>query len=431
MNSSYDNCQNISFLKGIIALSPIIIFLTLYLVVSLTARDFYSMPLTVAMLAGAVWGITIIKKKSLAEKVGVFTRSASNTDVIYMICVFIMAGSFASLATYIGAVDATVELTLKICPPNFLVAGLFIAACFISLSIGTSVGTVVALTPLAMEIATTTGASIPFYVAAVLGGSFFGDNLSFISDTTIAATRTQDCKMNEKFKANLWIVVPAAILTLILYVLKDNSLPEFISTSSTNPWLVIPYLSIIVLALCGLNVQVVLLCGIIVGLFAGFFAHFPLREMVIQLGNGIDSMGNLIIITFLATGMLGLVKEMGGISFLLQTMSLRIRNGRGAQACVAILTGIVNLCTANNTIAIITVGSICRDISLRFGISPRRTASLLDTSSCIVQCLIPYGAQTLLATSIAGITPLAPFEYLYYPWILSGIVVISIIIRSK
>lgn len=414
--------------RGFIALSPIIVFLLLYLVVSLVTGDFYSMPISVAMAAGAVWGVTIMGRKSLGKRIEVFTSSAANPDILYMICIFILAGAFARLAGQIGAVDATVDLTLQIFPADFIVAGLFMAACFISLSIGTSVGTVVALTPLAVEVASSMGADSAFYVAVVLGGSFFGDNLSFISDTTIAATRSQGCKMNDKFKANLWIAVPAAVIALIIYLVMGHGVSETVVTGDTSPWLVIPYLAVILMAVCGINVTVVLITGILIGFIAGLAAGFSPMAMAGFLGEGIDSMGDLIIVTLIAAGMLGLVNAMGGITFILKAMTSKISSSRGAQGCIAVLVGIVNLCTANNTIAIITVGSISRDIAGRFGVDPRKSASLLDTSSCIVQCLIPYGAQTLLATSLAGLSPIAPFPYLYYPWILSGIVLLSIVL---
>lgn len=410
-----------------LALSPIAVFLVLYVVVSIIVGDFYKMPIAVALVAASIWGMVILRGKKLIKRIEAFTESAANQDVLYMICIFILAGAFAQLAKQIGAVEATVELTLKFFPPEYLVAGIFVAACFISLSIGTSVGTVVALTPLAVEMASTTGVDTAFYVASVLGGSFFGDNLSFISDTTITATRSQGCKMNDKFKANLWIALPAAVITLVLYVFTGNGSTDVAVTGDSNYWLVIPYITIIILAICGINVTVVLITGIITGLIMGCVDGYSVLDMAGYLGAGIDSMGNLVIITLLAAGMLGLVKVRGGIAYLLQTLTRKIKGTREAQGCIAFLVGIVNLCTANNTIAIITVGSISRDIARNFGVDPRKSASLLDTCSCIIQCLIPYGAQTLLATSLAGISPAAPFGYLYYPWILTGMVILSII----
>lgn len=415
--------------RGILALSPVILFLLLYVAVSISINDFYAMPISVAMTVASIWGVIVLRGRKVTDRVEVFTKAAAKPDILYMICIFILAGAFAHLAKEIGAVQATVDLTIRVFPAEFLVPGLFIAACFISLSIGTSVGTVVALTPLAIEIADTTGAATAFYVATVLGGAFFGDNLSFISDTTIAATRTQGCKMNDKFKANLWIVLPAAIITLIIYIVIAQHEPEEITASDSNLWLVIPYLSVIILAVCGINVTIVLICGIIAGVIVGLFADVPILSMVGFMGEGIDSMGSLVIITLLAAGLLGIVKAMGGIRFLLQTMTKSIRGSRGAQSCIVFLVGIVNLCTANNTIAILTVGSISHKISERFGIDSRKTASLLDTCSCVVQSLIPYGAQTLIATSFAEISPISTFPYMYYSWVLAVIVIFSIVFR--
>lgn len=346
-----------------------------------------------------------------------------------MIWVFILAGAFAMLAKQLGAVDATVKLALGIFPPEFIVPTLFFSACFISMSIGTSVGTVVALTPLATEMAQMAAAPVPFFVAVVLGGAFFGDNLSFISDTTIAATRSQHVDMSAKFKANIIIALPAALITLLLYVAISSDAPDIIVEAPSRPWLVLPYIIVIVTAICGLNVTVVLSLGILSAVLMGMIYGVPLLDMASFCGEGIDSMGSLIVITLLAAGMLGLVKSMGGISFLLQQLTRRISGARGAQGVIALLVGIVNLCTANNTVAIITVGGLARDISKRYGIAGKKTASILDSASCVVQCLIPYGAQTLLATSLAGISPAAPWPYLYYPWILSAMLLVAIIVR--
>lgn len=305
--------------------------------------------------------------------------------------------------------------------------GLFVAACLISLSIGTSVGTVVALTPLAADIAGMSGDSLAFYVAVVLGGAFFGDNLSFISDTTIAATRSQGCKTADKFRANLWIALPAAIVTLVVYVLMSSGASQPVVEGHHSPWLVVPYVVVLVAAACGVNVMIVLLLGLVSALLLGILDGFSIISLFGAMGAGIGSMGDLIIVTLLASGMLGIIKAAGGIQYLLQCLSARVSGLRGAQGCIAVLVALVNLCTANNTVAIITVGGIAREICGRYGVDPRKSASLLDSCSCIVQCLIPYGAQTLLATSLAGIPPVAPFVYLYYPWALAAMVVLSIL----
>lgn len=423
--------DTISTRRGLLAISPIIVFLFFYLAVSLIIGDFYKMPMSVALLIASAWAVVISKGKPLTKRIEIFSRQAGSSNVMYMVWIFILAGAFATLAKETGSVEATVGLTLKYLPEQFIVPGLFVASCFISLSIGTSVGTVVALTPLAVEMAQMETGSIPFFVAVVLGGAFFGDNLSFISDTTIAATRTQGCNMSDKFKANVWITVPAAIVTLMLYVVFGYQVNEVHISDEFNPWLVLPYLVIIGCAVAGVNVTLVLSLGIAASLILGLILGYPMLDLFSFMGTGIDGMGQLIIVTLLAAGLLGLIKEAGGIDYILQTLSRHIHGSRGAQAAIALLVSVVNLCTANNTVAILTVGSLSKSIAEKYDISPRKAASLLDTCSCITQSLIPYGAQTLLATGLAGISPADPWRYLYYPWALIVMVGISIIIKRK
>lgn len=340
-----------------------------------------------------------------------------------MIWIFILAGAFAALAKEIGAIDATVAVTMKFLPYELFLPGLFLAACFISMSIGTSVGTVVALVPLAVELAGNGSGNVGLFTAAVLGGAFFGDNLSFISDTTIAATRTQGVAMNVKFKANVKIVLPAAVITLIVYtVVGVNCMAPDVS-GDIRPILLLPYLLVIGMAMAGINVTVVLVSGIILAiLIATLSEGYALLDLASFMGQGIDSMGDLIIVTMLSAGMLGVIKATGGIDFLLGKMTRRITGKRGAMISIAGLVGMVNICTANNTVAILTVGSLSKKIADFYHISGARTASLLDTCSCIMQCLLPYGAQTLLAVGLAGISPGEPWPYLYYPWALAVVV---------
>ena len=424
---SFSGGDEVSSPQGWLALSPIVLFLVLYVAVSIILDDFYKMPIAVALLIASAWAIIISRGKPLLKRIEIFSRAAGHSNILYMIWVFILAGAFAAMAKDIGAVEATVSLALHAFPPGFVVPMLFFAACFISLSIGTSVGTVVALAPLATEIATASDASVAFYVAVVLGGAFFGDNLSFISDTTIAATRSQECNMADKFKANIWIALPAALITLGIYIMTGLDTHAVELPESKNWTLIIPYLVVLGTAIAGINVTAVLSLGIISAVILGLTTGLSLTDLASSAGAGIDGMGNLIIITLLAAGMLGMIKNAGGITFILQSLTRHVSGRRSGQAVITVLVAVVNMCTANNTVAIITVGGISRDISQRFGIDPRKTASLLDTTSCIVQCLIPYGAQTLLATSLAGISPAAPFPYLYYPWALAGMTALSII----
>lgn len=413
--------------QGLLALSPMVVFLLLYVAVSAFIGDFYKIPISVALLVASMWAIVIYRGRSLKDRIETFSKAASDSDIIYMIWIFVLAGAFASVAKAIGSVDATVSLTLNIFPPQYIVPTLFVAACLISFSIGTSVGTVVALTPLAAQLASTEGGNVAFFVGVVLGGAFFGDNLSFISDTTIAATRSQGCSMQDKFRVNLWIALPAAVVTLICYVVFVPEVTVREIPETGDWWLMIPYIVVIVTAVCGVNVTLVLTAGLLSAVILGIVNGVALLDIAGFAGSGIDGMGDLIIITLLASGMLGVIKACGGIDYILRVLTARISGLRGAQATLAVLVGIVNLCTANNTVAIITVGGLAKDISQRFGVDPRKSASILDSASCVVQCLIPYGAQTLLATSLAGISPAAPFPYLYYPWAVALSLVLSII----
>ncbi len=419
---------DISHRQGLLALSPIFVFLLLYLVVSLVTGDFYKMPLSVAFIAASVWAVIIDFKKPIVERIETFSRAAGSSNIIYMIWIFILAGAFASLAKEIGAIDATVNATLKFLPHELILPGMFMSACFISLSIGTSVGTVVALVPLAVDLAGCSGGNVALFVAAVMGGAFFGDNLSFISDTTIAATRTQSVAMNVKFKANFIIVLPAAIVTLIVYTVLGYSGEVNAVVGEINVLLLLPYILVIILALTGLNVTVVLVSGIVTAIIIAVATEgYGLLDLTGFLGSGVDSMGDLIIITLLSAGMLGIIKATGGINYLLQQMTRRIHGKRGAKMSIAALVSAVNICTANNTVAIITVGSLSQKIAKLYGVSGARTASLLDTCSCIMQCLLPYGAQTLLAVGLAGLSPGDPWPYLYYPWALAVAVGVSIL----
>ena len=416
--------------QGWLALSPMFVFLLSYVAVSVYIGDFYKMPISVALAAASVWAVAMARKKPLRERIELFSRSAGHSNILYMIWVFILAGAFANLAKETGAVDATVNLTLSVFPARFVVPTLFFAACFISLAIGTSVGTVVALTPLAAEIAVAAGGPPGFFVAGVLGGALFGDNLSFISDTTIASTRSQGCAMSDKFRTNLWIALPSALLTLGLYIALGSDMGEIPALGQSGPWwLMLPYIIVIASAAVGVNVLVTLVLGLAAAVVTGLASGRSIIDMAGFAGTGIDSMGALIVVTLLAAGMLGMIKEAGGIDFILGHMTRFVHGPRGAQTAISALVGIVNLCTANNTVAIITVGPIARKIAESFGISAQKAASLLDSASCVVQCLIPYGAQALLAASLAGISPVAAIPYLYYPLALALMLALSIIFR--
>jgi Na+/H+ antiporter NhaC len=353
-----------------------------------------------------------------------------------MIWIFVLAGAFAATAKEIGAIDATVNLALRILPGRLLYAGLFIASCFISMSIGTSVGTIVALVPIAAGIAQEiSGAgdlasNTAFITGIIVGGSFFGDNLSFISDTTIAATRTQGCSMSDKFKVNLRIVGPAAALVTILYVFLGRTVSVVPDAGTIDFVLLIPYLLVIILAICGVDVMAVLTIGLGVNAIIGFAqGSLDWSGWLEGIGSGISGMGDLLIVTMLAGGMLEIIKTNGGLDFIVSGMTRRIRGKRGAELSIAGLVSLANICTANNTIAIITTGRIAQDITKKFGLDPRKSASILDTFSCLVQGLIPYGAQLLMAAGLAGVSSISIIAYLYYPFIMGAFAIAAILLR--
>ena len=425
-------------MSGWLALSPLAVFLCIYLVSSLIAGDFYAVPISAAFLIASIYAVLISREGTLDQKIAVFSEGAGNKNVLLMIWIFVLAGAFASTAKEIGAIDATVNLALRILPGNLLYAGLFLAACFISMSIGTSVGTIVALVPVAAGIAeelALTGASgisasTPFITAIIAGGAFFGDNLSFISDTTIAATRTQGCSMADKFKTNIRIVGPAAIIVTVLYIFLGANVSAVPETGAIDWILLIPYILVIALALSGINVAAVLTVGLFVngtiGLGKGILDW---TSFLSAIGSGISGMGDLIIVTMLAGGMLEIIRTNGGLDFIVKGMTRKINGKRGAELSIAGLVSLANLCTANNTIAIITSGQIAKDITERFGLDSRKTASILDTFSCLVQGFIPYGAQILMAAGLSGASSISIIGYLYYPFIMGAFAFLAILFR--
>jgi Na+/H+ antiporter NhaC len=406
------------------ALSPLLVFLCLYLVVSILVNDFYKVPITVAFLVSSVYAVFITKGLSLSDRIMQYSKGAADKNIMLMIWIFVLAGAFAQSAKDIGAIEATVNMALELLPGNLLLAGFFLAACFISLSIGTSVGTIVALVPVIAGIAEKTDMNMAFMTAVVVGGAFFGDNLSFISDTTIAATRTQGCAMKDKFKVNFRIVLPAALCVLGYYIYRGFGM-DVSHESYTIEWVkVLPYLVVLLTAFMGLNVMAVLILGImatgLVGLFTGSISFF---DWFGSLGSGISGMGELIIISLMAGGMLELIRFNGGVDYIIEVLTRRISGKRGAEICIAALVSIANVCTANNTIAIITVGPLTNDIATKYGVDKRKSASILDTFSCVIQGIIPYGAQMLMAAKLASISPISIIEYLYYPM---GILVMAL-----
>ncbi|MBQ7495019.1 MAG: Na+/H+ antiporter NhaC family protein [Bacteroidaceae bacterium] len=412
------------------SLSPIAVFLVVYVATSIIAGDFYKVPISVAFLITCVYAVGITRGLPLRERINLFSRGAGDANIMLMIWIFILAGAFAASAKAMGAIDATVNMALQLLPDNLLLMGLFLAACFISLSIGTSVGTVVALAPIAAGIAEATDSSVAMVIGVVVGGAFFGDNLSFISDTTIMATRTQGCRMSDKFRVNSMIVVPAACVAIVLYLLMGAQIHAPQSIPEVVPWKVLPYIAVLVTAIAGVDVMLVLLLGIALsGVIGILHGSYDFLGWFAAMGDGILGMGELIVVTMLAGGLMALIRHGGGIDFVIRHLTRHIHSRRGAELTIGGLVVLTDVCTANNTVAILTVGPIAKEIADRYGIDPRKSASLLDTFSCLAQALIPYGAQLLMAASLAAISPVEIIPYLYYPFCMGVCALLAIWFR--
>lgn len=418
--------------RSAISLAPLAFFLIAYLGGSALMGDFYKFPITVAFLLSSCLAIAVSRGK-INKRIARFSAGAGDKNILLMVWIYILAGAFAYTANKLGAVDATVALALRALPSSMVYVALFAAAAFVSLAIGTSVGTIVALTPIAAGVASQLGQPVAELAALVVGGAYFGDNLSFISDTTIAATQTQGVKMADKFKMNTKIVWPAVAIMLIYCIIKGlgtDYAPE--ALGAINFGLVIPYATVIGLAVVGINVMVVLVVGIVMtGLIGCIGGRMPFWDFIDAMGKGVSGMGDLIVVAMLAGGMLELIRANGGLRLIIALLSRGVRGRRGAQVAIGGLVAMANLCTANNTVAIITVGRIARDIADKFGVDPRRAASILDTVSCCVQGLLPYGVQMLIAARLAGCTPLDILPHLYYPMLLGVCVVASIVLDRK
>ena len=416
--------------RGLIALSPLLVFITFYLLTSILVHDFYKIPITVAFMVSSIYAIAIFSGKGLKQRIDLFSRGAATEQMMLMIWIFVLAGAFAHSAKAMGCIDATVNLTLALLPPQMILAGMFLAACFVSISIGTSVGTIAALVPIAAGVASETHTDLSLMTAIIVGGSFFGDNLSFISDTTIMATQTQGCRLSDKFRVNVFFVFPAALIVLICYLFMGNQTEAPQHTAQVEWVKVIPYLVVLFTAVFGMNVMAVLTLGImltgLIGLLTGSIDIFGWFG---SMGEGILSMGELIIVTMMAGGMLELIRQQGGIDFIIRLLTRHVSSKRGAELSIAFLVSLVNVCTANNTVAILTVGNISKQIGDRFGVDNRRCASILDTFSCTVQGVLPYGAQLLIASGLAALSPVSIIPYLYYPLVLGVVSMIAILLR--
>ena len=379
----------------------------------------------------SIVAILLSRGMTFRERITEFSKGAGQKDLLLMVWIFVLAGAFAASAKAMGAVDATVNLTLQLLPTNFLLAGLFISACVVSLCMGTSVGTIVAFMPIAASLADKTEMSLPLMAAAIVGGAFFGDNLSFISDTTIVATQSQGCKQSDKFRYNFFLVLPVAILVCIIYLLMGSGADE-VTAGNVMWWKIIPYAAVLVSAAMGMNVMLVLLMGnVLTGIVGIADGSYTFMEWTDSLTAGIMGMSELILISMMAGGIFALITKQGVMERFMRLVSIKIHTQRGAELSICLLVGVVNALTANNTVAILSVGDIAKQIATRFGIDPRRSASLLDTTSCAVQGLLPYGAQLLMASSLAGISALSIIPYLYYPMLIGLITLLSIIVLGR
>ncbi len=411
------------------ALSPLIVFLVLYLVTSIIAQDFYKVPIAVAFLVSATYALLTVRG-TMNERIKIFAKGAGNSTMVLMLAIFVLAGAFAASAKTMGAVDATVNLALKYLPEQAILPGIFLASCFISLSIGTSCGTIAALTPLAVGIAQQSGISTPMMIGLVVGGTYFGDNLSFISDTTIVATQTQGCSMKDKFRVNISIVAPVALVMLIVYFFLGESVSTPAEVGEANFWLVLPYLAVVILAICGVNVLLSLGIGIfLTGIIGMVMGTYDVFGWFAAMNEGMMGMSELIIVTILAGGMLEIIRHNGGIELIIKALTRNIQSKRAGEMSIAALTCLVNVCTANNTVAIITTGPISKDIAQRFRIDPRKSASILDTASCFTQGLLPYGAQVLIAAGLSEVNPIAIIPNLYYPMLIGVALILAILFR--
>lgn len=416
-----------------IALLPIGVFLIIFLGAGIVFKDFYAMPAIVAFLIALFVAFLQNKELSFNKKIEVIAKGVGEENIITMSLIFLCAGGFSGAVTAAGGVDSTVNLGLSLIPAHFAVAGLFLIGCFISVSMGTSMGTIAALAPIAVGISEKTGFALSICIGAVVCGAMFGDNLSMISDTTIAAVKTQGCEMKDKFKANFFIVLPAAIITVLIFWFVTRNMNFHLEENlSYSLWEVLPYMVVLLGALIGINVFVVLISGIVISLIVGVsMGHIALSEMFQVVGNGVTSMYDITVISIIVACIVSLVKEHGGIQFILNLIKSKINGRRGAEFGIALLTLFVDACTANNTVAIVMTGPIAKEISEEFDVDPRRSASLLDMFTSVGQGIIPYGAQLLSAATLTGLTPLQIIPNLYYPLLMGVCGVLAIIFRPQ
>ncbi|MBP7373719.1 MAG: Na+/H+ antiporter NhaC family protein [Prevotella sp.] len=420
--------------KGLLALSPLFVlmaFIVMFTIYSVDKTDKEpNLSLSVAFMISSIYAVIIFGGIPIKKRIDTFSKGAGASNLMLMLWIYVLAGAFATSAKSMGAIDATVNMALNFLPASLILPGLFLAACFISISIGTSVGTVVALVPIAAGIAHATGSNTALITAIVVGGAYFGDNLSFISDTTVVATQTQNCNMSDKFKVNAMIVAPAAIIVLTIYAIMGADFHAPAHVEQVEYLKVIPYLAVLITAVVGMNVMSVLTIGLVLcGLIGILNGDYNIYGWFGAMGDGVLSMGELVIIAMMAGGMLEIIRENGGIDYVIEKITNKISGKRGAEFSIAALVSFVNICTANNTVAILTVGAISKKIGDRFGVDNRKAASILDTFSCCIQGIIPYGVQMLLAAGLANVNPIQIMTYLYYPIAIGLAASLAIIFR--
>lgn len=418
-------------MNGWLALSPLFVFIAIFLASSIYAHSFYLISITVPFVLASVYAVVITRRyESTSKIVSIFSEGAGHQNILLMIWMIILGAAFASTCKAIGAIDAVTNIVLTYLPGRLLYLGLFIAASTISMAIGTNIGTIVALVPIVVGIAQSAGLNVALLTAIIIGGGTFGDNMSFISDTTIAATTTQGCNMSDKFKANIMIAGPAALIVAVLYIFLGSDVTSVPATGEIHWLLILPYIVTISLAIFGVNVVTVLTFGILLnGVLGIILGKYDAIGWMVSIGQGIDSLDQILVVTMLAGGMLELVRYNGGIDFIVKSIAKRLHTKIGAELSLGVIVSFVTCCTANNTIAILTTGKISREVSDKFGINPIKSASILDTFSCMMQSLVPYGMHLLMASGLAQVATFSLIRYLYYPPILGLIATIAIVLR--
>ena len=424
--------NDISTKKGLLAVSPVLVFLILLVLGGCLTGDFSSVPIVTAFLVASVYAVAMTRGVKMNDRIKIFGRGAGNTNIMLMIWIFILAGAFSASASSMGCIDNTVNALLTLLPPKWLLVSIFIAGCFISMATGSGMGTIVAIGPVAVGISQMTGESLPLLGSVVVCSAMFGDNLSFISDTTVIATTTQGCELKDKFRANIWLALPAALCVMVVYYFIGGAFDYSFADVDINYLKIIPYVAVIAMAVSGVDVMLTLVIGtLICGVMGMIMGDFNVWGWAQAVSTGIEGMGGMIIIVLLAAGLMALVKHNGGMNFIVNLCLKFVRGRRSAEACICVLTGLVCCCTANNTIAIVGVADVVKDLSSKYGIEPRRAASLLDTSSCVTLELIPYSSHLLCMAGIAQIAASSLLPYMYYAFMLGIVLTLSIVFPFK